>query len=299
MAEGRSGSVWESRVLRLGALAGAIAAVIGLVVTLTGLLPDDPDESAAIEGVDVGAVAGIRSAFARTGAGRECDDLPDDALRVARPPLPLAVLQIAQVLTTETVPEDGGEETETTVEGGSGAVVAGAGIPHTITLDDLALIDEIRPPPFEGPVEFAPQALRVSPADFSSPEEQAVLRQVALTRTSASGAQAEPVGRLIDVGVRLEGLDDECIQLAWSLYDEPTGDVVPERWLRFRTGLRFVVDGDEQFASEQFWVPLPRRGGRFFVRMGLFKEDGTRLAIGRSPPFRQVQADVQGFVPTS
>jgi hypothetical protein len=328
-------SIWESRVLRAGGLAGALAAIGGLGASVLGLFdgsdrPAGAQPTAAIKDVEVGGLAGISSAFRRTPTARTCKRLPKGALRVSGPsrsPLPgparLAAAQtiLAQV---ETVPDAGESEEQAESEestggegGGDGASESDSGasdggnsgdttkpgtvtedqlnppgIPHEVTLPNGTEVLGAVSPPAGAP--SAAEALQVAPAAFSSDRAQEALTEVALM--TGPGGSAQPLGRLVDLALRLTGLEDECVQLAWTLYDAGAGDVVPERWLQFRTGLRFVPGNADTSASEQFWVPLPRRGGRFFVRVGLFREDGTRLTVGRSEPFNQPKSDPSGFV---
>ena len=359
-----SRSVWENRVLRSGALAGALAAIVGFGGSLAGLFgggdapPEQPaiEPGAVIKDVQVGSLTGINTAFRRTSTARTCKRLPAGALRVSRPAPadPATTFAVADTVlaqtedegtaepddpaTTEEPPppedpdaqaepdppadegdadatpeeDDSGEPTReddsrrtgdddgetgatTPSDPGGSTEIGPPGIPRRTTLPDgSVVVGGVSPSP-GAPV--GANALAVAPTAFSSEEEQTALAEVALTRVGPDGT-AEALGRLIDLTVRLTALEGECIQLAWSLYDARSENVVPERWLQFRTGLRFVAGDGDVSASEQFWVPMPRRGGRFYVRIGLFKEDGTRLTLGRSQSFDQPKGDESGHVPS-
>jgi hypothetical protein len=39
-------------------------------------------------------------------------------------------------------------------------------------------------------------------------------------------------------------------------------------------------------SSAEFWVPLPRQTGPFFVRLSVFDDQGERLAFADSKAFR-------------
>jgi hypothetical protein len=169
--------------------------------------------------------------------------------------------------------------------------------------DGIRVINEVRPviPPTPSPTGpttvptvVKAEALTVAPEDYSPEQEKQVTAQAALVKTSTG--TAEPVGRLVDLSVAFHGLKHRCIQLRWSLYEAPTGVRAKELWLRDRPALRFVPDRQDQSASQQFWVPVPRRGGRFFVRMGLFEPDGTRLTVARTEMFEVPGGDKNGFV---
>ena len=135
--------------------------------------------------------------------------------------------------------------------------------------------------------------LSVAPEGVSQGERRAVTQEAVLRRPTRSAAQ--PLGRLIDLTVVLTGLKLRCVQLRWSLYDAKGGVRVKESWLRDRQGLSFVAQSNTSVSSSPaFWVPLPRRGGTFFVRMGIFQDDGTRLTFARSPTFSQEPVEAGG-----
>jgi hypothetical protein len=166
--------------------------------------------------------------------------------------------------------------------------------------DGIRVIDSVSPvvvtpgPGPSEPKEFKTEALTVAPEDYTHEQQKEVTAQAALIKTSTG--TAEPVGRLIDLSVTLRGLKHRCVQLRWSLYEARTGIRAKELWLRDRPALRFVPGGQDESASQQFWVPVPRRGGRFFIRMGLFEPDGTRLTVARTEMFEEPGGDKNGFV---
>ncbi len=56
---------------------------------------------------------------------------------------------------------------------------------------------------------------------------------------------------------------------------------MPRDWLLNRRAVQLTDEG----ASHDFWVPLPKLRGPFFVRIGIYDE-GKRLTFRDSRPFR-------------
>jgi hypothetical protein len=106
----------------------------------------------------------------------------------------------------------------------------------------------------------------------------------ALKREIASIAD-ELIGEVVSFRVRIIGLARECSYVRWSLYDAKTRTRAREPQLANRDALYFRPVAVEDVASSTVWVGLPRRKGPFFVRLELFKQEGSGLTAANSPKF--------------
>jgi hypothetical protein len=55
------------------------------------------------------------------------------------------------------------------------------------------------------------------------------------------------------------------------------GASVPPDWYENQSVLLLEAEAEEDSGSGEFWVPLPRDMGSYFVRLGVYDEDGDRL----------------------
>ena len=85
-----------------------------------------------------------------------------------------------------------------------------------------------------------------------------------------------PVGVTVNYDVTLTGFRGRPVTVRWSLH-RLNGAVLPYDWLRSEAAKRLIGEFDKDTASDRFWVPLPRIGGPFFVRVELYDQDGVRL----------------------
>jgi hypothetical protein len=117
-----------------------------------------------------------------------------------------------------------------------------------------------------------------SPANVDPDEFARRLRKLlATSRTRAApGGKVVPVGVTVNYDVSLTGFRGRSVTVRWSLH-RPNGATLPYDWLRSEAARRLVGEADKDNASDSFWVPLPRAGAPFFVRLELYDEDGTRL----------------------
>jgi hypothetical protein len=125
-----------------------------------------------------------------------------------------------------------------------------------------------------------------SPAEVNpATVKRQLVKLLASTRTLASGGgKVQPVGVTVNYNVSLTGFRGRTVTVRWSLYSAE-GGVVPRDWLRNRPIRWLKGEAEKDSASDSFWVPLPKIGGRFFVRIGLYKEDGVRLDYADTEEF--------------
>jgi hypothetical protein len=103
-------------------------------------------------------------------------------------------------------------------------------------------------------------------------------------RTSGAD-QAEPVGVTVNFNVSLTGFRGDSADVRFSLYAEGGGRV-PRDWLENQRVLSIEAEAQKDSGSGEFWVPLPRLQGPYFVRFGVDDEDGERLDYwDTDPPF--------------
>jgi hypothetical protein len=312
-------SVFENRIVRMGALAGACAAILGLGLKLSGLFSssEPPAASAHVTAVDIGDLVGIRAAFDRIPSVRACADLASvRRFQVSAPRsasrLSFASMEFAQtrpgvgedsdgptLTTPKTTPTQTSTETEPKtvpiIKVPTGKLLET--VSRTIILrSGLPVIDRVVPRAGQVPRSApAPQTLALTDGSASEDERQDVAAEALLVRADG-GNSAEPVGRLVDISVAIKGLRRHCVQVRWSLYEADSAVRVREGWLRDQPGSRVIPDSQETETTTQVWVPLPRRGGRFFVKLGMFDDRGTRFDVARTEPFKQAPGDAQGFL---
>jgi hypothetical protein len=102
-------------------------------------------------------------------------------------------------------------------------------------------------------------------------------RLLAASRMQAiAGGKVVPVGVTVNYDVSLTGFRGHTVTVRWSLH-RLAGGTLPLDWLRSEAAKRLRGEADKDSASDSFWVPLPRMGAPFFVRLELYDEDGVRL----------------------
>jgi hypothetical protein len=138
--------------------------------------------------------------------------------------------------------------------------------------------------------------LLVRPADprgaesDNSPEqiEQRLVQVFTHTRTAPidpSTGKRPLLGVEVNFDVALSGLEDETVDLHWSLH-HVGGDLgtVPRAWYDEHV-LYLEPASDDEVRPQHFWVPLPQRKGPFFLRLAVVR-DGEEYASEESPEFR-------------
>ena len=90
----------------------------------------------------------------------------------------------------------------------------------------------------------------------------------------------------VSFDLQLEGFKGRRSYVRWSLYDARADRRVPRDWLINRRVLSMRGKANSDRASKEFWVPLPRRQGPFFVRVSAYDDQGTRLTYEDTKAFR-------------
>ena len=108
------------------------------------------------------------------------------------------------------------------------------------------------------------------------------------TRERRLGGQtSEPLGVTLNFGLTLVGYESKRIDVRLSLYNARAGVRVPGDWLVNRRALVAEPDALSQRASKEFWIPLPKEKGPFFVRLTAYDGD-IRIARADSTPSRDL-----------
>jgi hypothetical protein len=102
----------------------------------------------------------------------------------------------------------------------------------------------------------------------------------------SGGARVEPVGVAVNYNITLTGFRGHKVQVRWSLHRAGSGAQVPREWLRNRPFRWLKGEAERDSASDSLWVPLPDFQGPFFVRLGVYDEDGVRLDYADTSRFR-------------
>jgi hypothetical protein len=121
-------------------------------------------------------------------------------------------------------------------------------------------------------------------------EEQIVDRHVATFKKLRTGKakgsrKAQPVGVVVNANVELGGLRGKPVHLSWSMWQKDGGGQLYGEWLNERLAYRIVATSDHDTAGVDYWIPLPKQKGPYFIRSRLTL-DGTTLASADSDPFR-------------
>jgi hypothetical protein len=83
-------------------------------------------------------------------------------------------------------------------------------------------------------------------------------------------------GNVVTVRVRLAGLQRKRILLRWSLYDAQTRQRLRGADYN-QLGTTFTSQGPDHAGAGRFWVPIPRREGRYFIHLILESDSHRQL----------------------
>jgi len=138
--------------------------------------------------------------------------------------------------------------------------------------------------------EDATAGLRIGAQDVSVPLVQTQLAKV-FRGTRTAPARSDPskrdlIGVTINFNVSLTGFDGESADVRWSLYSKSAQRPVPRDWLRNQRALLLRGEAEDDTGSGEFWVPIPQVKGPFFIRIGVYDTDETRLDYADTPSFR-------------
>ena len=97
----------------------------------------------------------------------------------------------------------------------------------------------------------------------------------------------EPVGVTVNFNAALTGFDGKRVAVRWSLYTATGRRRVPHAWLGNQNALFLKGKADMHNSSDQFWAPIPRAEGPYFIRVSVYDaDDDTRLDYANTGRFR-------------
>ncbi len=170
---------------------------------------------------------------------------------------------------------------------------AGPVMPPGDPLTDAAEVTDGGPTPLVGVADEDPGCPVPTPdaggddggggANEREARARALLKVLRGTRTRPSeDGRLAPMGVTVSFDATLAGFSERRADVRWSLYDARGAGRVPRDWLLNRRALQLT----DESASDDFWVPLPKRRGPFFVRIAVYDDDGNRLTFRDSRRFR-------------
>jgi hypothetical protein len=123
----------------------------------------------------------------------------------------------------------------------------------------------------------------VLPTKEAEAELVAVIKSLRTTKTKKGRKQA--VGAVIDLNIELSGLRGKTVRLSWSLWRQGGTKQIYRAWLNENLAYELTATSDHDSAGLNFWIPLPKGKGPYFVRSKLTM-DGHTLASENSRTFK-------------
>jgi hypothetical protein len=97
----------------------------------------------------------------------------------------------------------------------------------------------------------------------------------------------EPVGVTVNFNALLTGFDGKRVDVRWSLYTRPAASASRTRGCATRPPLFLKGKADTHKRSDQFWAPIPKAKGPYFIRVSVYDaDDDTRLDYANTRRFR-------------
>jgi hypothetical protein len=127
-----------------------------------------------------------------------------------------------------------------------------------------------------------PQGHAVTPA-VAAEQIVAVLKQ---TRTVSRRADdmVEPLGMRVGVNVEVFGLRGQKLLLSWSVLQRSGCVPLPDPWLSSNVGYRLQPSSDRDMGHYEFWIPVPKASGQYFVSL-ILTTNGKALTAAESKDF--------------
>lgn len=113
-----------------------------------------------------------------------------------------------------------------------------------------------------------------------------IFRGTRTQRAPSGQGKRQPVGVIVNFNASLTGFRGKRADIRWSLYNAKRGIRVPQDWLRNQHALSLEGKADKDNRSREFWVPVPKAKGPYYVRFGVYDADDSRLDYANTPPFR-------------
>ncbi len=102
--------------------------------------------------------------------------------------------------------------------------------------------------------------------------------------SGAPNAQKDPLGELVNVNLELVGLRGQPVLLSWSIFQGGSHTNLFGKWLRDFAAYRLEATTNDDTATLEMWIPLPKLPGPYFIHLSL-TTDGVGLASANSDMF--------------
>ncbi|WP_132153062.1 hypothetical protein [Kribbella antiqua] len=126
------------------------------------------------------------------------------------------------------------------------------------------------------------QGETVTPA-LAAKRVAAILKQTRTVRRHVDH-KVEPLGVRVVVNIEILGMRGQPLLLSWSVLQRSGNVPLPDDWLSSIIGYRLQATSERDTGSVDFWVPLPKSPGVYFVSMTLTTA-GTPLTSAESKDF--------------
>jgi hypothetical protein len=137
-------------------------------------------------------------------------------------------------------------------------------------------------------VLFMLSTISVDPEGNAVPPDIAAKRVAKFlkrTRTVRRHGERVPQGLLVTTKIRLVALRHRDVSLAWSVLPVDGQGELGRGWRGPNLSYRLRADDDDDRVVVPLWIPLPKRKGRYIIRLDIFRGD-TNLEQADSDPFR-------------
>ncbi|HEX4438250.1 MAG TPA: hypothetical protein VH061_15810 [Solirubrobacteraceae bacterium] len=105
------------------------------------------------------------------------------------------------------------------------------------------------------------------------------------SRQGVFGHKRQPLGVAVHFSVDLVGYAGRLLLIEWSLCSTQTGRPLPREWLRNVPAEEVRPTIDRLKHSGNFWVPLPPKRGRYYLRLRVF-DGGSEVVQTQTHIFR-------------
>jgi hypothetical protein len=109
-------------------------------------------------------------------------------------------------------------------------------------------------------------------------------RTVSVKKSKKNKKKREMLGVVVNVNIELSGLRGKRVLLSWTFWRGDGDTQVYGTWLNDNYAYELVAGSDHDSGGVDFWIPLPKEKGPYFIRSKLPK-DGQVLATHDSQQF--------------
>jgi hypothetical protein len=116
-----------------------------------------------------------------------------------------------------------------------------------------------------------------------------------------SSFEPQTLGNVVSYRLEMEGFARRTVRVYWSLHEE-SGQRVSDKTLTDQLGWpsnNFQAKRRVNVVSGDAFVPLPKAGGTYFVKLGVWDGQGVRMDIIDSPKFEVIQGRSKEVPPDS